>query len=333
MTVSPYALVLDADNTLWDTNDVFRQAADRMIQVLDGRAGRPHEAETPERGPDHEEEVKAGGGGSSEENQSKRKNERPHDGHPRSGGLTTDKDLLFRLSKHLPSMETGRSELVQLARAAAFYKFDHRRPADGSYGDEAETDPHHTSEEEQIRWAAAQAQSDRQPPGRTSSQVQEAAAAFRSTLDAAPSLLDGARSLLDVIREWRDVRPGRRTSVLFSEGDPDRLSVAFDTYRVGEGRYFDDIVLQKKTPGAFQEVCRSIRMAVDRPTLSADGIIVVGDSLERDIQPANAAGCTTVYCPGGLWGRETPAGPEDRPDYTVETVDEVVALFELQGPH
>jgi putative hydrolase of the HAD superfamily len=331
MTVSPYALVLDADNTLWDTNSVFREAADRMIEVLDGLADRPNEAGAPKRGPGHESRTDARKGGLSKETPLNRNKDRPHGDHLRSGGFAINKDLLFYLSKHLPSVESGSSGLVQLARAAALYRFAPRRTPDApSPGGEAETNPTHASREARARWAAAQAQSGQQPPGLTPSQVEEAAAAFRSCLDAAPSLLSGARPLLDGIREWRGTRPGRRTSVLFSEGDPDRLSVAFDAHRVGEGRYFDDIVLQKKTPGAFQEVCRSIRTEVSRSTLPADGIVVVGDSLERDIQPANAAGCTTVYCPGGLWGRETPEESGDRPDYTVETVDEVMGLFGLQ---
>jgi putative hydrolase of the HAD superfamily len=221
--------------------------------------------------------------------------------------------------------------LVQLARAAAFYRFDRRHAPDGPHGDEADTTPDPNPKEARVRWAAAQAQSDRRPLGLAPSQVQEAATAFRSTLSAVPPLLSGARPLLDVLREWRNTRPDRRASVLFSEGEPERLSVAFDAHRVGDGRYFDDIVLQKKTPDSFQEVCRSVRMAMDHPTLPADGIVVVGDSLERDIEPANTAGCTTVYCPGGLWGRETPQGPGQRPDHIVETVDEVVDIFDLSG--
>ncbi|MEF8941088.1 MAG: hypothetical protein V5A22_14695 [Salinivenus sp.] len=43
----------------------------------------------------------------------------------------------------------------------------------------------------------------------------------------------------------------------------------------------------------------------------------------------NAVGCTTVYCPGDFKGRETPEGPAERPDYTVDTPDEVMGVFGL----
>ncbi len=41
MPVSPHALVLDADNTLWDTNATFRRARSAMIQVLQGADPQP----------------------------------------------------------------------------------------------------------------------------------------------------------------------------------------------------------------------------------------------------------------------------------------------------
>jgi putative hydrolase of the HAD superfamily len=300
----PHALVLDADNTLWDTNAVFGRAGDRMIQALDQPGGPPADGDAP-RGRSTAETKGA---------------------HP------DPKDLLYRLSQHLPSVEAGQLGLVQLARAAAFYR-SARQPGDAGGPPAAETrtgpDADHDPEAARVRWAARQAQSDRPPPQLDAADIQKAATAFRTALNAAPPLLDGTRSLLDAVQDWRTARPGRRTSVLFSEGEPDRLRVAFEAYHVGEGRYFDDIVLREKTPRTFREVCTTIERAVDRSDPPAAGIVVVGDSLQRDIRPANAAGCTTVYCPGGLWGREQPEGPEEEPDYRVDRVDEVVSLFGL----
>jgi putative hydrolase of the HAD superfamily len=56
---------------------------------------------------------------------------------------------------------------------------------------------------------------------------------------------------------------------------------------------------------------------------------VIGDSLKRDIGPANVVGCKTVYCPGGLWGREMPADPSERPDRTIGTADEALSILDL----
>jgi putative hydrolase of the HAD superfamily len=300
---------LDADNTLWDTNAVFRRAGDRMIEVLDHAAGRLDKK-----------------GASESRSASTKKG--PHNDTAGSD----NKEFLYRLSRHLPSMEAGSFNLVQLARAAAFYRSslqpetgEGQPTGDVTPGPATDLDP----EEARARWAARQARSDRPPPQLDPAHIQNAAQAFRAVLSATPPLLNGTRSLLDAVQNWRAARPGRRTSVLFSEGEPDRLSVAFEAYHVGEGRYFDDIVLRKKTPRTFQEVCTAIERAVDRRDPPAAGIVVVGDSLQRDIRPANAVGCTTVYCPGDLWGREQPEGPEEEPDYRVDRVDEVISLFDL----
>jgi len=242
-------------------------------------------------------------------------------------------DLLYRLSQHLspPEKNTDSTNagLVQLARAAAFYS-SALSPPENPHA-ETGSDRSATiaaSGTNRIRWAARQAESGREPPGVESEHLHDAATAFRSTLETPPPLLDGALSLLRTIRAWRDARPGRRASVLFSEGEPDRLGVAFEAYRIGNGRYFDDIVLQEKSPRTYRQLCETIGTVVStsRPT---SGIVVIGDSLKRDIRPANAAGCTTVYCPGDLWGRETPEGPEERPDYVVDRIDEVPSLIGL----
>lgn len=280
----PHALILDADNTLWDTNHIFDRARGAMIRALTG-AG-------------------------------------PPEGAAPSG---PDGDVLRSLGRHLSAVDAGSYPLDQLARAAAFYMFG----ADHMPGGEPESDAAPASRQARAEWAARQARSDRRPAGVDLSRVRAATAAFRSALRAVPPLLDGTRVLLDAVQDWRDDRPSRRTSILFSEGDPDRLGVAFGAYGIGDGRYFDDTVLREKTPDAFREVQEAAGAAVDRPDPHAAGVVVVGDSLRRDIRPANAVGCTTVYCPGDFKGRETPESPAERPDYTVDTPDKVMGLFGL----
>ena len=280
----PHALILDADNTLWDTNRVFDRARAAMIRALTKNADRA----------DGAADAEADGG------------------------------VLRSLGRHLSAPEAGNYPLEQLARAAAFYMFG------ADHGRHDAPDPvAPASRPARAEWAARQVRSDRRPAGIGPSCAREAAEAFRSALSAVPPLLDGTRVLLDAVQGWRDDRPNRRTSILFSEGDPDRLGVAFGAYGIGNGRYFDDIVLREKTPDAFREVREAAGAAVDRPGPRAAGVVVVGDSLRRDIQPANAVGCTTVYCPGDFKGRETPEGPAERPDYTVDTPDEVMGVFGL----
>lgn len=323
MAPSPHALVLDADNTLWNTNAVFKRAGAQMMRALaEDAAGEEVGADAPSRkedAPSREEDAP-----SREEGASEPEKHRDH------------ADLLFRLSQHLPPAEEEETSadagLVQLARAAAFYTLAPPPSAPEASRAEAAADRSATgsgSAADRIRWAAQQAESGRQPPGVAPAHLHEAATAFRSALETAPPLLDGARGLLDAVRTWRDARPDRRASVLFSEGEPDRLRVAFRAYRIGDGRYFDDIVLDEKSPRTYRQVCQRIATITAGSSSPPSGIVVVGDSLKRDIRPANAVGCTTVYCPGDLWGRETPAEPEERPDHVVDHIDEVPSLFGL----
>ncbi len=65
---------------------------------------------------------------------------------------------------------------------------------------------------------------------------------------------------------------------------------------------------------------------------------MVGDQLERDIRPAKEAGLRTIYFPGGFRPRWEPAEATVRPDYRIESFDEVPDIIlaecrrEQRGP-
>lgn len=271
----PSAVIVDADNTLWDTNQVFADARREMLSVLtqNGRTD----------------------GGSAD---------------------TAGPDVLRELAQGL-SLVTGATDLDPLARASALYLL-----GDGPNG---ETD--------RVEWAVQQTKAGAVPArdGADEALIQAAADAFRSALRTVPPLLAGADDLLRSVQEWKAMRPDRRQSVLFSEGDPDRLEIAFDAYGIGSGRHFDDIVLREKTRAAFADVRGGIddALAHDPATTSGPDVAVIGDSLKRDIRPANAVGCTTVYCPGAFKGHETPESPADAPDHTVSSLGEALDVLGL----
>lgn len=272
----PSAIVVDADNTLWDTNQVFEDAQREMLSVL-LEAG--HEDET-------FSENRAG------------------------------PDVLRELAQRL-SLVTGTNDLNLLARATALYLL-----GEGS-----------NSTTERIGWAAQQAQAGADPDKRGADEalIQSAADAFRTALRTVPPLLSGAEALLRAVQDWKMTHPGRRQSVLFSEGDPDRLGLAFDAYGIGSGRHFDDVVLREKTESAFSDVRGRIETTLVGESASAPelDIVVIGDSLKRDIRPANAVGCTTVYCPGDFKGHETPETPAEAPDHTVSSLTDALDLLRL----
>lgn len=55
--------------------------------------------------------------------------------------------------------------------------------------------------------------------------------------------------------------------------------------------------------------------------------LVIGDQLDRDITYAASAGCTTIYFPGGFSPAWSPAVEDVRPDYVIESFDQVVAIL------
>lgn len=267
----PSAIVVDADNTLWDTNAVYGTARRRMVSVLS------------EDQPD-----------------------RPKDEH---------RDVLRQLARRL-SLIHGQNDLALLARGMAL--FLSADEPDGEVG--------------RIEWAARRAEAGASPEdGAEEARIQAAADAFRTALRTVPPLLSGAEALLRAVEDWKAARPARRQSVLFSEGDPDRLEIAFDAYGIGSGRHFDDIVLREKTREAFSDVRGSIVDALAHVPASTPepSVAVIGDSLKRDIRPANGVGCTTVYCPGAFKGHETPESPAEAPDHTVSSLGDALDVLGL----
>lgn len=86
-------------------------------------------------------------------------------------------------------------------------------------------------------------------------------------------------------------------------------------------KYFDVIIdselvsVKKPDPKIFQ-------IAIDRINVSASETLVVGDSYDRDIQPAKKIGCTTMWLDGISWTR--PSITTDA-DYTIKSLNEIIS--------
>jgi putative hydrolase of the HAD superfamily len=275
------AVVLDADNTLWDTNRLFEAARDQLAQAV--RSAFPEEALFGHGGGEHP-------------------NGRPVPVRRLGGALAVapggegDEQAglegLARATAHyLAAPDTGNGAVEAAARRAAAGGLPGALRADGE------------------------------------AVVRQAVEAFREALSRVPPLLDGAGELLRAVRRWRAESPSTRAALLFSEGDPDRLSIAFDAYGIGDGRFFDDIVLRKKTDAAFREVRRQALACCAGSEETR--LVMVGDSMKRDVRPANRAGFATIYCPGDYKGNEDPEGPDEVPDVAVQTVDAAIAAAGL----
>lgn len=78
---------------------------------------------------------------------------------------------------------------------------------------------------------------------------------------------------------------------------------------------FDRVIEGKKERRLFERILR----LTGHPSQA----FMVGDQLERDIRPAKEAGLRTVYFPGGFRPRWEPAEAAVKPDYRIESFDEV----------
>jgi putative hydrolase of the HAD superfamily len=56
-------------------------------------------------------------------------------------------------------------------------------------------------------------------------------------------------------------------------------------------------------------------------------VVMVGNNLERDIIGANSLGLTTILIHPNDRRTATPSGPEDTPDHSVETIEELAELI------
>lgn len=153
-----------------------------------------------------------------------------------------------------------------------------------------------------------------------------AADALRTTLsNDIPPLLPGASSLLAWLSTQRSQPDRKIASFLVSEGDEGRLLRTVAHHGLDDGGdYFDGVrVVPSKTDESFRKIA-----AEGRALLRDDNarVICIGDSLRRDIAPANAIGAITIYKPAGFMGHESPGGPDDTPTHTVQSLADALTL-------
>lgn len=253
-------LLLDADNTIWDTNAVFAKAQDAGIDVL-----------------------------------------AKHGFSLSDGGLQRLREVDSHLINEMGTFEYDFGQLMEALILCV--KGSDPRAAAKSIADGTAA----LSEEE-------------------TSVARSAADTLKATLsDTIPPLLPGAKSLL----AWLGTelaRPTKRTaSFLISEGDERRLLKTLAHHGLDViGKYFDGVrIVRRKDKESFQEIA-----AEGRALLHDDDaqVISIGDSLRRDIEPATAIDAITIYKPAGFMGNESPAGPDDTPTHTVQSLAEALTL-------
>ncbi len=164
----------------------------------------------------------------------------------------------------------------------------------------------------------------------TRAAITQAHAVHTKTLAQLPPLVPGVMEMLTHLHTSRAQR--RHISmVLFSEGHPDRLEQTLTAYRLRQEGYFDEIVMERKSTNAFTRVGALGRQYVSGTATHDVTTVVIGDSMTRDVRPANAVGFTTVYVPSQFEGQERPQRVMDHPDFQIGSLRELPSILASLG--
>ena len=163
-----------------------------------------------------------------------------------------------------------------------------------------------------------------------SAAVERAHAAFRRGLDEVPPLYPDAEAILTAIRSSQSDQ--HIITVLFSEGDPERVERTLRANGVREREFFDEIIVAHKSREAFEA---ANELGLQHLPQRKDGgeilTVSIGDALRRDIKFCNQAGFITVYIPSDFHGREEPQEPDEEPCFTIESLRELPAVLRGLG--
>jgi putative hydrolase of the HAD superfamily len=136
------------------------------------------------------------------------------------------------------------------------------------------------------------------------------AADFQAALGATPPLREGVRDGLEAMS-----RGGVRLIVV-SEAARSRVERTADAH--GILHLFERVFEGYKSPTLYRRMVALARVG-GRP-------FMVGDQMNRDIEPAGAAGLETIYFPGGFQPRWASARGQVAPDHVIGDFSEVVGI-------
>jgi putative hydrolase of the HAD superfamily len=150
--------------------------------------------------------------------------------------------------------------------------------------------------------------------------IDAAYSAFEVELTRVPPLYPDTELVLSEIQ--KAISDGLQlVTVLYSEGNEARLERILTAYEFRDRAFFAEIILEPKSAEGF---LRARSLGRTRLAQSNDHVdtVVIGDSLKRDIAPANRVGCITVYKPSKFKGVEVPSIPEEQPMFTISVLSE-----------
>jgi 8-oxo-dGTP diphosphatase/putative hydrolase of the HAD superfamily len=95
----------------------------------------------------------------------------------------------------------------------------------------------------------------------------------------------------------------------------------------GIGQYFD-VVMASAEAGCAKPDMKIFTMALNKAECEPAEAVMVGDRLDNDIIPAKKLGMKTVWVRQGYAIYQNIDDESKRPDYIVDSIDELIGLFE-----
>ena len=96
--------------------------------------------------------------------------------------------------------------------------------------------------------------------------------------------------------------------------------------KIGLLKYIDMVVASAEE-GVSKPDLRIFQIALKRAECKANEAVMVGDRIDNDILPANKLGMITVWIKHGLGGLCEPTDDSEMPNYTINELSELTALF------
>ena len=94
---------------------------------------------------------------------------------------------------------------------------------------------------------------------------------------------------------------------------------------------FIDLVIASAEEGVEKPELRIFQIALDRAGCKPDEAVMVGDRIDNDIIPAKKIGMKTVWIKQSFGGLSEPHSEEEHPDYSVDSLSELLPLFISQS--
>ena len=88
-----------------------------------------------------------------------------------------------------------------------------------------------------------------------------------------------------------------------------------------------DLVVASAEEGVAKPDLRIFRIALERADCKPEEVVMIGDRIDNDIIPAKKIGMKTVWIKQGFGKYYKPNSAEDKPDQTINTLNEVTDLF------